>query len=127
VCANWRRVAIAVLVAAVPIAILYRYWLIAPVLQHVSIGQWRFLAVVVAAVCGVLLALLRVPMIALACGALAGLFLGGTWAAFQAPHDVLMTVRDAFLSHLEPFWPTVLLLTVTASVSGFCCSRLARR
>ena len=76
----------------------------------------------VAAGCGGVLALLRVPILALACGTMAGLLIGGTWADFQGPHDVRMTIGDAFLSHLEPFWRTVLLLTVVATASGFCCS-----
>jgi len=108
--------------AAAPIAILYRYWLVAPVLQYVSIGRWRFFAIVVAAACGGVWALVRLPVVALACGSLLGLLSGGTWAAWQAPHDVPMSVSTAFASHLEPLWRTVLMLTVTATVSGFCCS-----
>lgn len=113
--------------AAAAIAVLYRYWLVAPVLQYVSIGRWRFLAIVVVAGCGGVLALLRVPIVAVACGTMAGLLIGGTWAAWQVPHDLPMSVSHAFLSHLEPFWRTVILLTVVATVSGFCCSRFARR
>lgn len=109
--------------AAAAIAILYRYWLVAPVLQHVSIGRWRFLAIVVVAGCGGALALLKVPIVAVACGTVVGLLIGGTWAAWQVPHDLPMSVGHAFLSHLEPLWPTVLLLTVVATASGLCCSR----
>jgi hypothetical protein len=113
--------------AAAPIAILYRYWLVAPVLKYLSIGQWRFLAIVVALACGGVLALLRFPVLALACGSMVGLLLGGTWAAWQAPHDVPVSISTAFVSHLESFWRTVIMLSVTATVSGFCCSRFARR
>ena len=115
------------LVAAALIATMYRYWLLAPVLQHVSILRWRLLAFVVAAACGGVLALLRLPVIAMVCESMIGLLMGGTWAAFQGQTDVRMTIVDAFLSHLEPLWPTVILLTVTASISGFCGSRWAGR
>ena len=108
--------------AAAPIAILYRYWLVAPVLQYVSIGQWRFLAIVVAAACGCAWTLLRLPVLALACGWMVGLLVGGAWAAWQAPTDVPVSINTAFVSHLESLWRTVVTLTVTATVSGFCCS-----
>lgn len=117
-----RRGVIAAGMTAAAIAILYRYWLVAPVLQYVGIGRWRFLAIVVVAGCGGVSALLRVPIVAVACETMAGLLIGGTWAAFQGPHDVRMTVGDAFLSHLEPFWRNVILFTVVATVSGLCCS-----
>lgn len=113
--------------AAVPIAILYRYWLIAPVLQYFGIGRWRFFAIAVAAACGGVWALLRLSVLALVCGSMAGVLLGGTWAEWQAPHDSPMSIGRAFMSHLESLWPTVITLTVTATVSGFCCSRFARR
>jgi hypothetical protein len=104
-------------------AILYRYWLVTPVLQSVSIGRWRILAIVVATVCGGALSLLRIPLIALGCGTMAGLLLGGTYAAWQAPHDVPFSVGAAFASHLASFWREVIILTIAAAFGEFCCSR----
>ena len=69
-------------------AILYRYWLVTPVLQYVSIGRWRLIAIVVATACGGVLSLFRLSVSSVACGSIAGLLLGGTCAACQAPHDV---------------------------------------
>ena len=112
--------------AAAPIAILYQYWLVAPVLQYVSIGRWRFLAIVVAAACGAVLSL-RLPILALACGSMAGLLLGGTWAGWQAPNDVPIAVGAAFASHLESFWREVIMLAVAATVGGFSCARFTKR
>ncbi len=79
--------------AAALISILYRYWLVTPVLKSLSIGQWRLVAVVVAAASGCLLFRLKLPMLALACASMAGLLIGGTWAAWQAPSDVTIGVR----------------------------------
>jgi hypothetical protein len=115
------------LIATGFIAILYRYWLITPVLQYLSFGQWLLVAIVIAAASGVALALLRLPILALACGSVAGLVLGGTWAAWQAPSDASISVSAAFALHLKSFWWEVMLLTVTATVAGLCSSALARR
>ena len=112
--------------AAGLIAILYRYWLVTPVLQYLNINQWRVFAIGAAALCGAVLALLRFPTLALTCGPMAGLLIGGTWAAWQAPHDVPLSVTAAFASHLESFWQEVIALTVTATAGGLCCARFAR-
>ena len=73
---------------AIIVGILYRYWLVAPVLRCVSISQWRFLAIVVAAACGVVSALFGLRVLALAGGFMTGLLLAGTWAARRALSDV---------------------------------------
>jgi hypothetical protein len=109
------------------VAILYRYWLATPVLQYVSIGRWRILAIVVAAACGGVLSLLRLPVLALACGSMGGLLLGGTWAAWRVPNDAPVSVGAAFASHLGSFWREVIILTVAVSVGELCCARFTRR
>ena len=112
---------------ALIIGILYRYWLVAPVLRYVSISQWRFIAIVVAAACGVVSALFGLRVLALTGGFIAGLLLGGTWAAWRAPSDVPVSVIAAFESHLKPFWRDVIVLTISATVVAFCCTRFAAR
>jgi len=108
------------------IALLYRYWLVTPVLQYVSIGKWYLVAIVVAAASGCAMSLLRLPALAWVCASMAGLLLGGTWAAWQAPNDVPISVSGAFGSHLESFWRQIIILTVTITVSGFCFARFVR-
>src|SRR5262249_43955485 len=85
-------------ITAALIAILYRYWLVVPVLHHVSIRQWRCLAILVAAAYGGMAALFGLRVLALACGTLAGLLLGGTWAAWRVPSDVPISINAAFAS-----------------------------
>ena len=108
------------------IALLYRHWLVTPVLQYVSIGKWYLVAIVVAAASGCAMSLLRLPALAWVCASMAGLLLGGTWAAWQAPNDVPISVSGAFGSHLESFWRQIIILTVTTTVSGFCFARFVR-
>jgi len=105
----------------------YKYWLTSPVLQYVSIGRWRLLAIVSAAACGVALSLLRLSTSALSCGALAGLLLGGTWAAWTAPNDVPVSVDHAFASHLVSFWQDVALLTASATMAALCGAYFRKR
>jgi hypothetical protein len=98
-------------VAALLIAVLYRYWLVTPVLQYLNISKWYLVAIIVAAATGCVMSLLRLPTLALVCASLAGLLLGGTWVAWQAPNDVPISVSGAFESHLEPFWRQIIILT----------------
>jgi hypothetical protein len=107
-------------------AILYKYWLTTPVLQHVSIGYWRPLAILVAAVCGAALSLLRVPAPALSFGAIAGLLIGGTLAALKVQHDVAVSIYGAFTGHLESLWREVLTLAGTATLAAVCCNYFLR-
>ena len=120
------RSAIHISVAAALFAVLYRYWLIAPVLQYVSIRHWRLFAIAVAAACGGALRLLRFPVPALSCGAMAGLVLGGTWTMWKAPHDVAISMSYAFASHLEFFWREILIQTIAATLAGLCCAYFAK-
>ena len=66
-------------------------------------------------------------VIALACGATAGLLLGGAWAAWSFPNDVQVSIDAAFVSHLESFWREVIILVASATIVAFCCSRYAKR
>jgi hypothetical protein len=54
------------------IAVLYRYWLVTPVLKYLSIGKWYLLAIVVAAITGFVISLLRLPTVVLVCASVAG-------------------------------------------------------
>lgn len=114
-------------VVALLIAVLYRYWLVAPVLKYLSIDKWYLVAIIVAAASGCVLSLLRLPTLALVCASMTGLLLGGTWAAWYVPNDVPISMSGAFESHLESFWRQVIILTITITVGGSCCARFARR
>ena len=114
-------------ITAATFAISYRYWLTTPVLSYVSIGRWRLIGIVAAAVCGGVLSLLRVSTPALSFGAVAGLLLGGTWAAWTSPNDVAISVEYAFTSHLQTFWREILGLTLAATLAGFCCAYFTKR
>jgi hypothetical protein len=93
------------------------------VLQYLSIGRWTLVAIVVAGVAGGVMSLLRIPMLVLLGASVAGLLLGGTWAAWRFPNDVPISVAGGFESHLESLWRQVLILMGTFTVSGFCCPR----
>jgi hypothetical protein len=108
-------------------AVLYKYWLTTPVLQYVSIGHWRLVAVVIAAACGGAMSLLRFSTPVLSCGAIVGLLLGGTWAEWTAPNDVTVSVSHAFASHLESLWREVLRLASATTLTAFLCGYLAKR
>jgi hypothetical protein len=97
------------------------------VLQYVSFGRWRLVAVIVAAVCGGAFWLLRVSTSALSCGAMAGLLLGGTWAVWKFPNDVAISVYAAFRSHLESFWRETLMLAFAATFASLLCAYFFRR
>jgi hypothetical protein len=124
---SFTRVFPTAFVAAAVIAILYRYWLIAPVLHYLNVNQWRLIAIVVAAASGCVLSLFRLPMLPLASASLAGLLVGGTYAAWQAPSDARMSVIAAVGSHLQSFWREVTLLTVIITLSALCCARVTTR
>jgi len=121
-----RNTAVKTSVIALLIAVLYRYWLVTPVLQYFSIGRWYLVALLVAAATGYVMSLLRLPTLAMVCASVAGLLLGGTWAAWQAPTDVPVSMSGAFESHLESFWRQIILLTFVTTVVGSCCARFVR-
>jgi len=69
--------------------------------------------------------LMRVPIFAVACGAIIGFLLGGTWVEWNAPNDVTISVSAAFWSHLETLWGQTLMLTFAASF-GATVPRLSK-
>src|SRR4030081_798859 len=121
-----RGTAVKTSVVALLIAVLYRYWLVTPVLQYLSIGKWYVVAILVAAATGCVMSLLRLPTLALVCASVAGLLLGGTWAAWHFPSDVPISGSGGLGSHLESFWRSVIIFAFSITASGFCCARLVR-
>jgi hypothetical protein len=113
-------------VSTAVIAILYRYWLIAPILHYLTINQWRLVAIGMGVACGFSIALFKVPMPALLGASLAGLLIGGTFAAWRAPHDVPVSLVTAINSHLQSFWREVTLLTGAITLSAWCAARLTK-
>src|SRR5258707_12743624 len=83
------------------IALLYRHWLVTPVLQYVSIGKWYLVAIVVASASGCAMSLLRLPALTWVCASMAGLLLGGNLACWQASYDVPISASGALWSHSE--------------------------
>src|SRR5258707_13851652 len=65
------------------IALLYRYWLVTPVLQYVSIGKWYLVAIVVAAASGCAMSLLRLPPLAWVGASMAGPLVTGNLASWK--------------------------------------------
>lgn len=120
------RQPIQVLIAAAIFAVLYKYWLTIQVLQYFSISRWRLLAVVIAAVCGGALSLLRFSTTVVSVGVIGGLLLGGTWAAWTAPHDVTISASYAFTSHLELLWREVVRLSFAAILTSRLCGYFAK-
>ena len=114
------------LIATAIFAVLYKHWLTTPVLQYMSIGRWRLIAVVIAATCAGALSLLRFSTVALTCGAMTGLLLGGTWTAWTSS-DVTISAYHALASHLESFWREVLRLAFTTTLTAFLFGYLAKR
>lgn len=114
------------LIVAALISILYRYWLICPILRCLSLGPWRLVAVFVAVTIGSASSLLGLPVRALLVAVVAGLLLGGTWAFFLVATDVRVTFRSAGISHLESFWREVIVFTIVIVLSSLFVSRFRR-
>jgi hypothetical protein len=104
--------------AAALFAVPYNFWLTTPVLQDISIGYWRLLAVLVAAAFGLALSLMGMATPALSFGAIVGLLMGGSVAEWRAPHDVAISPYGAFAIHLESFWREVLILAAAATLAA---------
>ena len=120
------RGAITTSITVATIAILYRYWLVAPVLRYLNLSGWRLVAIAAAAAIGCALSRLRFSALALVCASMAGLLLGGTWAAWQAPNDVPVSIIAAFTAYLESFWREVIVLTAASTIAGSCFARIAK-
>jgi hypothetical protein len=113
-----------VLIAATLSAILYRYWLITPVLEYVTYNEWRAVAVLVTLVVGGVWPLFKWNVSTLVVGFTVGIFVSGAWLEWRL-QDVLPTsVGSALQSHLESFWPDVIMLTVAVLLGGYCSVRL---
>ena len=107
-------------------AVLYGYWLNAPVLSVLSVREWRAMALAAAAIIGTMSALIRFDFRAAACSALAGQVIGGTWVVWKFPNDVRVSLVGAFEVHLEWFWRDLVLRTAIVAVSGHCTEYLIR-
>jgi hypothetical protein len=105
-------------IAAALFAVPYNFWLTTPVLQDISIGYWRLLAILVAAGFGIALSLIGIATPALSFGAIVGLLMGGSIAEWKASHDVAISPYGAFATHLESFWREVLILAATATLAA---------
>ena len=85
-------------IATAIFAVLYKQWLTTPVLQYVSIGRWRLLAVVVAAACGGVLSLLRFSTLALE------QWLAYCWAELGLRGRLLTMWRFRSITPLRAIW-----------------------
>ena len=113
-----------VLIAATLSAVLYRYWLITPVLEYVTFNEWRVVAVLVTLVIGGVWPLFKWNVSTLVVGFIAGILVSGAWLEWRL-QDVLPTsVGSAFQSHLESYWPDVIMLAVAVMLGGYCSARL---
>jgi len=105
-------------------SVLYRFWLTYPILQNLTFGQWRAIAVLAAFIIGAVSALVRIRNYVFALAAAVGFLLGGAWAGLSAPHDVPTTFLAEFASHLRSFWRDAVLLILASTISNLCCARL---
>jgi hypothetical protein len=119
------RTAIRLLLCAMLSAILFRYWLTTPVLDRMSIGQWRAVGISVAALIGSLCAFSKWNVSTLACGFVVGALAGCFWAAF--PMDHRGSIADAFYSSTELSGSDIAIFTATVTLSGCWFARARRR
>src|SRR5678809_92664 len=100
-----------VLIAATLSAILYRFWLITPALEYVTFNEWRAVGVLVTLVVGGVWPLFKWNVSTLVVGFMAGILVGGTWIFWRAQDALPASVGSAFRSHLESFWPDIIMIT----------------
>ena len=115
------------LVFAIIVSVTYRFWLTYPILRNLTLGEWRAVAILVAAVFGIASALIRLPAYFGPLAMTVGLSLGGAWASLSAPHDVRTTFLAEFTGHLEIFWREVVLLTTISLICSLCCARILQK
>lgn len=108
-------------------AVLYRFWLTYPILDKLTMGQWRIAAILAAASFGVFAALLRLPTYMLTAAVAIGLWAGGARAGLGAPRDTPTTFFDESVSHLQIFWREILLLIAVSTVGKFWCDYLLNK
>ncbi len=117
------RDVIRLLAAIVLSAILYRMYLTAPVLDHLSLTQWRGVAIAVGALLGIMSAVAQWNLSTLFAGVITGLLAGATWVATPTFHG---RIADAFESSLVEYRAEVITLTIAAVGSAFCVSCLLK-
>jgi len=105
----------------------YRLWLTYPILQNLTVSEWRIVAILAAAIFGAAAALAKLPPYFSVPAILVGLFFGGAWAGLSAPHDVPTTFLAEFVGHLRGFWPEVVLLSEVPLICSLGCARLLQR
>jgi hypothetical protein len=63
----WMKTFVKTSAVALAIAILYRCWLLAPVLHYLTIGKWYLIAIAAAVATGLIMSFLRFSTLALIC------------------------------------------------------------
>lgn len=115
-------------ILAILVGVLYRCWLIYPILQLLTIGQWRLVALLVAVALGMLSALLRIRTYVWTVAVLVALLFGGALTALFLPiHDVRTTFSEQFVSHFNSFWRELAVLTAAATASNLGSTHVLRR
>ena len=122
-----RRDTAGVLIAAILSGVLYRYWLITPVLEYLTINEWRVLAVLVMLVIGSVWPLFEWKVSSRVVGFIAGILVSGAWLEWRAQDALPASFGSAFQSHLESFWPDVTMLTAAVMLGAYCSKRLRSR
>ena len=115
-------------ILAVFTAVLYRYWLIFPILQYLAITRWRLVALLVAVILGSLAALLRIRTYFCGGAVLTALLFGGALTFLFLPvHDVRTTFFEQFVSHFSSLWRDVMFITCAAVMGNFLWTLLVRK
>jgi hypothetical protein len=125
--ATTKRQVVLALLAVSSLAVVYRYWLVVPVLHRISVVEWRFIAILVALAIGVGFSRLRLFVWTLMLASAIGLFVGGTWAAWAAPNDARISLLDAFASHVQTCWPDTTMWVVAIVAGGLITGRVLNR
>ena len=97
-------------------AILYRYWLLAPVLRFVSSASWWGIGIVSAALLGALFSWLALRLWISIPVAAGGLLSGGTWAVYATPNDIKASIAGAFWEQLQIAWKSEIAFVVALIV-----------
>jgi uncharacterized membrane protein len=117
-----RRQTAGVLSAAILSALLFRYWLIMPVLQYLNENQWRVVGLGVVAIAGGIWAFFQWNILLLLVGAVIGVLTGGTWAELQFSHG---SWGAAFESNFDALSGDMLLYVLVMTLSG-CGARFVK-
>jgi hypothetical protein len=112
-------------VLAILIAILYRSWLIHPILKYMTLWQARMLALFVGVILAGTSGLLRLSPRTCTLAFMVGLLAGGTWGAMfrlLGSPDLL----SGFGWHLRFMWREVVVLTLGAAACNLGIARVRR-